>query len=470
MSPAARRTIYLPCISDHSYTVAAAMRAVGLRAEVLPPPDQETMAIGLSLCRGRECLPCFLCAGDFVRKCRTPGFDPRAAVFFMPTGPGPCRFGQYRVLLEGILEDQGMGGVELVSPTTDDSYGLFGDDALKLRKLCWQAIVAVDLLTKALHEHRPYEVVAGRSDEVYRAGLDDVVRALEEGGGRAVRRALIRAAGRFAAIETEGRGSRPAVGLVGELYLTLNRACNLEIAKALERSGAEVVQGTFSDWLHFVDWRRRRDALLFRRPRDLVKALANDAYQRFVERRFGRAFAGALRRAQEAPVPRAMVGLRRFWEPALGTEATLTMGRVLDLGRHGLSGIVNVLPFSCMPGNVVVCLGPRLRQELNGIPWLDVAFDGQKETNLRTRLEAFMHQAEQYQRRGLAGRDAASRPGPRLWSRLAWRVTVAFAAVLFTGVSAAGACSCPLCADTAPDATAMPGARLEAAATALAAR
>ena len=93
--------------------------------------------------------------------------------------------------------------------------------------------------------------------------------------------------------------------------------------------------------------------------------------------------------------------LRGFWEPSLGTEATLTMGRILDVGRHGLSGIVNVLPFSCMPGNVVVCLGPRLRKELHGIPWLDVAFDGQRGTNLRTRLEAFLHHAFQYHRRAV---------------------------------------------------------------------
>ena len=39
MTTAARRTIYLPCISDHSHAVAGAMRALGLDARVLPPPD-----------------------------------------------------------------------------------------------------------------------------------------------------------------------------------------------------------------------------------------------------------------------------------------------------------------------------------------------------------------------------------------------------------------------------------------------
>ncbi len=410
MRPEALRTIYLPRMSDHALAVAAALRCVGLDAEALPTPDEASMAAGLARCRGSECLPCFLCAGDFLRQCREPGFDPRRAVFFLPTGPGPCRFGQYRVLLKAILEEEGFGDAEIASPTTDDSYALFGDDPVRVRQLAWQGIVAVDLLTRVLHEHRPYEVVPSSSEGAYAASLEDAVRAVEAGGGPAVERALARAARRFAAVETRGRRSRPTVAVIGELYLMLNRTSNLELVKAVERSGGEVVQGTLSDWLHFVDWRRREEALHLRRWGDLVKALVSDAYQRRIERRFARALRPVLRRPSDAPVAEAVKPLRACWEPDLGTEATLTMARILDVARHGLSGIVNVLPFSCMPGSVVACLGPRLRKERNGIPWLDVAFDGQRETNLQTRLEAFMHQAERYHRRVVEGRGEEASP------------------------------------------------------------
>lgn len=403
MRPAARRTIYLPRMSDHALAVAAAMRCLGLDAEALPEPDKDSMAAGLAQCRGSECLPCLLCAGDFLRKCREPGFDARRAVFFLPTGPGPCRFGQYRVLQKAILADQGFGAVEIVSPTTDDSYALFGDDPVRLRKLAWQGIVAVDLLTRVLHEHRPYEVVPGTSDEAYARSLDDLVRAIEAGGGDHLVRSLEWAAQRFATVETRGRRSRPAVAVIGELYLMLNRTSNLELVRGVERAGGEVLQGTFSDWLYFVDWHRREQALHFRRLGDFLRALVSDAYQRRIERRFTRALGDALRRPPDAPVAEAVKPLRGCWEPALGTEATLTMARILDVARHGLSGIVNVLPFSCMPGSVVACMGPRLRKERDGIPWLDVAFDGQKETNLQTRLEAFMHQAARYHERVVAG-------------------------------------------------------------------
>ena len=67
-SGATSRTVYLPRLSDHALTIAAAMRSLGVRAEALPPPDRESMDIGLSLCRGRECLPCFFCVGDILRK------------------------------------------------------------------------------------------------------------------------------------------------------------------------------------------------------------------------------------------------------------------------------------------------------------------------------------------------------------------------------------------------------------------
>jgi predicted nucleotide-binding protein (sugar kinase/HSP70/actin superfamily) len=257
----------------------------------------------------------------------------------------------------------------------------------------------VDLLTRVLHEHRPYEVVPGSGDAAYGASLEDVVRAVEAGGGSHVARALEWAAKRCETVETKHRGSRPAVAVIGELYLMLNRTSNLELVRTVERAGGEVVQGTFSDWLYFVDWRRKDQALHYRRYGDYLKALVSDAYKSRIERRFARALRPALRRPSDAPVEEAVKPLRACWDPELGTEATLTMARVLDVARHGLSGIVNVLPFSCMPGSVVACLGPRLRKERNGIPWLDVAFDGQKETNLQTRLEAFMHQAARYHRR-----------------------------------------------------------------------
>jgi predicted nucleotide-binding protein (sugar kinase/HSP70/actin superfamily) len=400
--------VFIPYMSDHALAVAGTMRHMGIDAEVLPPSSRESMEIGLDLCRGRECLPCFLCVGDMLLKCRQPGFDHTSAVFFMPTGPGPCRFGQYNVLQQSILAEQGFPGARLVSPSTDDSYSLFGDDPVRLRKLAWQAIVAVDLLCKVLHEHRPYEVERSQTDALYEACLKRVVLAAEAGGGDHLVDALRWAAGRFASLAVDRRESKPLVAVIGELYLMLNARSNLEIVRSVEAAGGEVLLGTFMDWLYFVDWRRRDLSLRFGHYGEALKAMASDAYQHHIERRFLKALKPVLRHRPEPPIPQSMKGLNGTYEPALGTEATLTMARTLDAAHQGAAGIINVLPFSCMPGTLVSSMAPRLRERMQGIPWLDVSFDGQEETNIRTRLEAFMHQALQFHRRVVLPRRCAS--------------------------------------------------------------
>jgi hypothetical protein len=52
-----------------------------------------------------------------------------------------------------------------------------------------------------------------------------------------------------------------------------------------------------------------------------------------------------------------------------------------------------------MPGTIVSTLLKRYREENNNIPILNMAYDGQEQTNTLTRLEAFMHQAKEFQKR-----------------------------------------------------------------------
>lgn len=401
-------TVYVLRMSDHAVAVAAAMRHHGVDAEALPPPDDESLAIGTSHCRGGECLPCFLTTGDMLRACRSPGFDPGRAFFFMPTGSGPCRFGQYNVLQRGILEDAGYGDVRLLTSSADDSYRLFGNHPTKLRILAWEALSAVDLLIKVLHEHRPYEVQRGAADAAYRASLDDIEHAVEAGGGKVLVEAMRGAAGRFQALEIDRSEARPLIAVIGEIYVMLNTRANLDIVRTVEGLGGEVFLGTFMDWLYFVDWRRRDLSRRFGRHGVAVRAWLSDWYQRRLERELLEPMRPVLRHPVEEPVAKVVERLRPVYDPVLGTEAVLTMARIIELADHGeLAGAVNMLPFSCLPGLIVSCMGPRVRDLAQGVPWLDVACDGQKETNLTTRLEAFMHQAEQYRaRRGDALRGA----------------------------------------------------------------
>jgi len=68
--------------------MAAAYRSLGFDATVTPDSNDETLDLGGLYSGGEECLPHKITLGDFVRVCRSPGFDPAKACLLY-TSPSP---------------------------------------------------------------------------------------------------------------------------------------------------------------------------------------------------------------------------------------------------------------------------------------------------------------------------------------------------------------------------------------------
>jgi predicted nucleotide-binding protein (sugar kinase/HSP70/actin superfamily) len=395
----AQKHIYIPYMCDHCYVLAAAIKSGGQPAEVLPLPNEETLAIGLSYCRGRECSPCLTVSGDMVHLTRRPDFDPAKAVLFLPTTTGSCRFGQYTVLMRQILDQMGLEETTIIGPTANDSYQGLGDDPTRMRKLLWEGMVAVDVLQKLLHRYRPYEACAGDTDQVYKDCLDRAVEATQAGGGRELVRAMGFAAERFGALPNGVGQRRPLIGVVGEIYLRHNTFSNLGIVRRIEALGGEVDLATMMEWIYYTNWGLATDTWVLGQPVEWLKTVVTDRYQHILERRLVKPVAHLLDHPYEISVARLMRNVQPYFSTVLANECLLSMGKMVELSRLGISGMINVMPFACMPGIITAGMAPRLRADLNQLPWLDISFDTQGGTNITTRLEAFMYQATEYQRR-----------------------------------------------------------------------
>jgi predicted nucleotide-binding protein (sugar kinase/HSP70/actin superfamily) len=409
-----RRKVYIPNMADHAFPLAAALRHFGTDAEVLPAPSEASLTAGLRECVGRECMPCFLCVGDFLGKAREPGFDPERTTFFLPEASGPCRFGQYTALLRDVLDRHGCEAVTIMTPRSKQGYGNLGENATAVRKLAWQAMVAMDLLCRLLHEHRPYELEAGAADAAYAECMERVVEATEAGGGRALEQAMRWVAGRFGTLPVDRETERPVVAVIGEIYVRWNAFANRDLFREVEALGGEVLVSSLGEMMYLTCYRGLSDAWGSGEYRRMISPVLTDLYQSWRERRLHRIVAPLLRRPDEEPVYKLVRAIRPYYDARLSTEAVLSIGRALEYGRAGVDGILNVLPFSCMPGVIVTGMAPRIRKDLDFIPWLDIPYDAQKATNVRTRLEAFMHQVTQFQRRrgkatggGRPGREKA---------------------------------------------------------------
>lgn len=393
------RKIYIPYMCDHALALEAALRATGVPAETLPPPDAETLALGRELCLGRECLPLFVATGDVLRRARRPDFDPATSVYFMPTTCGPCRFGQYRTLQRLLFDEAGLHELQIISPNAANGYQGLGERPLRLRRLAWQGIVGVDLLHKLCHQYRPYERTAGDTDCAYEEALSRLLEAIREGGGRRGVEAIAWAGERFAAVATDHSQPRPWIGVVGEIYLRANTFTNQDIVRQVERLGGRVWVAPMLEWFYFALWGAQTRARAVCRVGDWLKALLAQGVQRYDEARMLRPLEHQLTFPHESPISELMANARPYYEPLLGTEAVLSIGKSIDFARHGLCGVINLLPFSCMPGIVVTGLAEAIRADHAHLPWLDVIYDAQGGTNIQTRLEAFMHQAWQFRAR-----------------------------------------------------------------------
>jgi predicted nucleotide-binding protein (sugar kinase/HSP70/actin superfamily) len=435
---------------DHTLTLAAALRAAGLQAEALPPSDRETVELGRSQTSGKECYPLILTVGDFLKLTSRPDFDPAASALFMPSSTGPCRVGQYSRYLSLVFKRLGLNEVEVLS--LDQTGGMYErlDEAGSTRggslsRDIWRALASVDLVQKALFRVRPREARPGAAEAAYRESLADLERAFDAGSPSGVRKALARSRERFQeALDApwragaglgEGRGGLylpgggngsgngagngsgngagngpgngrarpgalpelPAVGLVGEIYVRCNEFANEDVIRRLEAFGAEIKAPPFTEWVLYTGFvnnmRARRGGHLGKRLKTRLTMMVQDWELSRLSAPFEGFFPGG---TKEPPVSEVIRLGEHFLDRAFQGEAILSLGKAVEMYRHGARGMVNIMPFTCMPGMVVGGLSTRLRDLCGGLPLLNLAFDGQSQTNTQARLEAFMYQVSHF--------------------------------------------------------------------------
>ncbi len=392
------RTVYIPYMMDHAYLLSAAMRVGGVRAETLPESDNETLELGRKYTTGKECYPSIITTGDIVKRTEQPDFSPEKSAFFMPAACGPCRFGQYNRLHRLILDELGLQEVPIL---VFDQTGGYHNDLSNMgngfRLNAWRSFIIWDSVVKMTMERRPYEVNTGETDALYRVWLDKLVRNV--GQDPATLREFSRQARReFEAIKIDTSQPKPRIGIVGEIFVRSNHFANDELVRTLEARGAQVGIPPVEEWFDYIDHQRsyRYRHRLEGGWRDWLKQkLTEIVMERTVEPLRREFDTGIGLFTREASTGDIIQKGKAYLSPAVEGEAILSMGRVVEYAEQGFDGIVNVIPFGCMPGTVVSLLLHQFRQDW-GLPVLNVAVEGTKSTGQDIRFDAFIQQAYEH--------------------------------------------------------------------------
>jgi predicted nucleotide-binding protein (sugar kinase/HSP70/actin superfamily) len=397
-----KRKLLIPYMCEHAELFAAAMRHCGLDAEVLPETDSRSLELGRKHTGGRECFPAALTTGDLLRELEKPGVDPDKVAFFMPTAGGPCRFGQYSHLHQQILNNLGYGNVPVYSPSSRDSYGNFPETDKSFRRLAWKGFIVGDYLRKFMLRARPYEKDPGAANVVHRRYLD-LARSDIESGGRNLDRIIKESFSEFQNLADNDIPRRPRVGVIGEIYIRNNRFSNNNLVVKLEAVGLEVELASFSEWIYFTTEMFKRDSRRRGSWKEILNAALKDHFQHRDEKNVVRQVIDLLDGHMERPVAETLELIEPYLPISVGGEAMPAMGKAIEMIHKGCAGIVNTLPFTCMPGNIITAISSRIVRENGDFPWLNMAYEGIGGDSDMVRLGAFAESVvswESQKRRG----------------------------------------------------------------------
>ncbi|MEW6007892.1 MAG: acyl-CoA dehydratase activase [bacterium] len=400
-----KRKIFIPYMSDHAYALQAAFKACGVNAEVMPESDEQTIYWGRKYTLGRECYPAIVTTGDMVKFTKRSDFNPKESAFFMGGSSGPCRFGQYSMLQRFVLDSLGYKDTPIYAPNQAKNFfkdlSMVGKD---FEPLAWAGIVAIDILEKALYETRPYERVRsqesgvrsqekGETERVYREYVKKVCEAIKQ--KKDLLPVMKEAASAFSKIPVYPK-DKPVIGLVGEFFVRANKFSNENVIKKVEVLGGEVWSAPVNEWFLYRNFRRNMHSLLTNDYSGFIKTSIKNLYQVKQEARLSYPFHHLLRGIGEPSTSQVLEFARPYLHHSFEGEAIMSIGKAVDFVKKGLCGIINTIPFTCMPGTIATAILKSVSEDNKGLPILTIAYDGLSSANTDMRLEAFLYQARQY--------------------------------------------------------------------------
>jgi predicted nucleotide-binding protein (sugar kinase/HSP70/actin superfamily) len=403
------RTLYVPRMSiEGASAFAAAYRAFGVNGQLLPPSDARSLDFARQYTIGEECYPEIVTLGGFLKVIEDGKFEPSKTAFLLPTASGPCRFGQYRPVLEKVLAEKGLSEVLVVSPTSANGYEGVGDHSGSLARLAWWALVCGDGLRKLLLQVRPYEKNVGETDRVHEESLDTLCEVIErrdldmKAKFETLAGVMDQIGKRFSVIPADYNKDKPLIGVIGEIYCRLDDFANAELIRRVERFGGEALLASITEWFWYTNFMRKHDLKIHGRTfsKAMLGAVVRNKIQRNDEHKLLAPLRARFEGYEDPESTEQLVSPTGPYLPYWGSlgEMVLNVGGAIYVHGKGADGVIDISPFTCMNGIVSEAIYPRLSRDHDGIPIRSFYFDG-TEADYDRDVEIFLELAVTYKKR-----------------------------------------------------------------------
>ncbi len=419
------KTVLIPEMNRiAAHLIAATFRSFDINARVLP--TYNGLDLGIKYTSGKECFPCQVTLGDILLYLKNeqeklgPAFDPESYFYFLPESDGPCRFGMYNKFQRMVLDSfPGLDKVKIVSITTTDGYSLEGvieqNRLLDFRKASFIAVVVADIMERLQWRIRPYEKQKGTTDDFLERSREEMQAIFEIHAGKGEFNTILDKLEKISqhakALIDPSIPAKPLIGIVGEIFLRMHVQSNQDLIRVLEKHGAEVVNSSLAEWVNYITYgqlRKNKTHLRLNLQRLNFAGLKNYFhkiisfggdlfYQELRQKQFYKRINRSIDFEYDHKVSHLERRLKRanIFTFDVTTETCLSIAAILQFAEEGYNGVVNVYPFTCMPGMTTSAI---VKPEMNRmrIPYLDTPYDGSLQPGRETAIRTFMHQANQH--------------------------------------------------------------------------
>jgi predicted nucleotide-binding protein (sugar kinase/HSP70/actin superfamily) len=185
---------------------------------------------------------------------------------------------------------------------------------------------------------------------------------------------------------------------VGEIFVRSHRFSNEDLIRKVETLGGEAWLAPMEEWIYYVNAMAVRKALIKKDKSAIIEILLKKFFQKSIEHRLSRYFKGFLKTLNEPDIQEILKKASPYLHDSFEGEAILSIGKSIDLIERGASGVINAMPFGCMPGTVVTTLMHGLARDYE-VPCISMPYDGTDSPTTAIQLEAFMNQAAEYHKK-----------------------------------------------------------------------
>ena len=329
----------------------------GYNLELLPSVDHGAVDAGLKYVNNDICYPSILVTGQIMEAVMSGRYDTdKLAVIITQTGGG-CRATNYISLIRKALASVGLSHVPVIALSFKD-LGESNPGFKITPQMLMQAIYALqygDLLMLTLYRTRPYEVEPGSANRLFDHWMSVCKAQLRRGlKGAEFKKTVKQIVEDFDTLPLTGEGTKPRVGVVGEILVKFHPTANNQVVDVIEREGCEaVVPGLIEFFLFGIAGGIFQRQLGKTKKSELGSRAALKVIAKLRE-----PVRKALEESARFEPPTNIYELAEYASEILSLcnsmgEGWLLTAEMVELIKTGAPNIVCTQPFACLPNHVV---------------------------------------------------------------------------------------------------------------------